>query len=251
MVHVETRGAVALVRLQYGKVNLLDDEMLAALISKLDELEKSPPRALALTGAGASFSAGVDLFKVLDGGASYLEKFIPLLSAALLKLFIFPKPVVAAVNGHAIAGGCILACACDRRLMAEGSGRIGVAELQVGVPFPALPLEIVRFAVDPRYFQEVIYTGAAYSPAEAKDRGIVDEVVKAEELLERAFAVAERLAAIPAESFRLTKLLLRQPTIERSERYGPTNDLAAQKIWASEKIQNTIREYLQRTVGKK
>lgn len=251
MIHTETRGAVAIVRLEYGKVNLLDADMLSAIIAKLDELEKQNHRALVLTGAGSVFSAGVDLFKVVDGGGPYLEKFIPLLSAALLKLFIFSKPVVAAVNGHAIAGGCILCCACDHRLMAEGNGRIGVAELQVGVPFPALPLEIMRFAVDPKYLQELVYSGATYSPAEAKERGIIDDVVKPEELLDQALTVAERLGAIPAESFRLTKLLLRQPTVERSERYGKINDPEAQKIWASERIQKVIREYLERTVRKK
>ncbi len=251
MIHTETRGAVAIVRLEYGKVNLLDADMLAAIIAKLDELEKQDHHALVLTGAGSSFSAGVDLFKVVVGGGPYLQKFIPLLSAALLKLFIFPKPLVAAVNGHAIAGGCILACACDHRLMAEGSGRIGVAELQVGVPFPALPLEIMRFAVDLKYLQEMVYTGATYSPTEAKARGIIDDIVKPEELLDRAIAAAERLGAIPAESFRLTKLLLRQPAVDRSERYGKINDPEAQKIWASEKIQKVIREYLERTVRKK
>ncbi|HEX9652287.1 MAG TPA: enoyl-CoA hydratase/isomerase family protein [bacterium] len=251
MIHSETRGTVAIMRLEYGKVNLLDADMLSAIIAKLEELEKQDHRALVLTGAGSTFSAGVDLFKVLNGGGLYLQKFIPLLSEALLKLFVFPKPVVAAVNGHAVAGGCILACACDHRLMAEGSGRIGVAELQVGVPFPALPLEIMRFAVDPRYLQEMVYTGNTYSPAEARERGIIDEVVKPEALLDRTLAVAERLGTIPTESFRLTKLLLRQPAIERSDRYAKTNDPEAQKIWASLNIQNTIRDYLQRTVRKK
>lgn len=251
MIQIETRGDIAIVRLEHGKVNLLDADMLAALSAQLDELEKQQHRALVLTGAGPAFSAGVDLFKVVDGGGTYLQSFIPLLSQALLKLFVFPKPVVAAINGHAIAGGCILACACDHRLMADGSGQIGVAELQVGVPFPALALEIVRFAVDPRCLQEIVYTGQSYLPQEAKDRGIIDEVVKPEELLERALAAARQLGAIPGESFRLTKLLLRQPAIERSERYGKTNDPEAQKVWASENIQNVIREYLKRTVGKK
>jgi enoyl-CoA hydratase len=251
MINIETRGNIAIVRIEYGKVNLLDTDMLEALRSKLEDLGKQDHAALVLTGNGSVFSAGVDLFKVLNGGEAYLQKFIPLLSEALLKLFVFPKPVVAAVNGHAIAGGCILTCCCDYRFMAEGSGRIGIAELQVGVPFPALPLEIMRFAVDHRYLQEMIYTGNTYSPDEAKTRGIVDEVVKPEELLNSSLATAEKLGAIPGESFRLTKLLLRQPYFENSEQSGRTNDPEAQKIWASPKIQEHIREYLERTVRKK
>src|SRR5262249_13880141 len=79
-------------------------------------------------------------------------------------LFTFPKPVVAAVNGHAIAGGCVMVLACDARLMAEGAGTIGMPELLVGVPFPADVLEVVRFAVPRHKVQSLIYTGRTLPP---------------------------------------------------------------------------------------
>src|ERR1700722_9898216 len=88
-----------------------------------------------------------------------------------------PMSLVAALNGHAIAGGCVLACCADRRIMAQGSGRIGITELLVGVPFPALAFEIVRFAVPARYLPEFTFGAATYDTDAALQRGCVDAVV--------------------------------------------------------------------------
>ena len=143
-------------RLAHGKVSAIDLELLECVVDRLDQIEESSARAIVLAGTGSSFSAGVDLFRVLDGGPDYLNRFLPALSRALVRLFTFPRPVVAAINGHAIAGGCILASACDYRLMALGKGKIGVPELVVGVPFPMIALEILRDLVPDRRFQEVV-----------------------------------------------------------------------------------------------
>src|SRR5919201_5523401 len=89
-------------------------------------------------------------------------------NAMFAAVFTHPKPVVAAVNGHAIAGGCVLACAADRRLMARDSIRIGITELLVGVVFPPLPMEIMRHAVAPEHFEEAVLSGTTYLPAEAQ-----------------------------------------------------------------------------------
>src|SRR5262249_58457001 len=97
-------------------------------------------------GTGRIFSAGVDLLRLSEGGASYVRKFLPALCAMFAAVFSHAAPVVAAINGHAIAGGCVLACAADRRLVAREGGRIGVAGLLVGGPFPPGPLEIMRGA---------------------------------------------------------------------------------------------------------
>ena len=96
------------------------------------------------------FSAGVDLLKVVDGGAVYVRMFLPVFRRVFESLFDYPKPVVAAVNGHAIAGGCVLACAADHRVMAAGTARIGMPELLVGVALPTVALETVRCACPSR-----------------------------------------------------------------------------------------------------
>ena len=112
-------------------------------------------KAMVLTGQGKMFSAGVDLKRLSAGGADYVRAFLPVLHKLYDAVFFYPKPVIAAINGHAIAGGAVLAACADRRVMAKDGGRIGVTELQVGVPFPALAFEIVRFAVPPRYLSGI------------------------------------------------------------------------------------------------
>ena len=118
-----------------------------------------------LTGQGKIFSAGVDLKRLSEGGADYIRQFLPALHRLYDAVFFHPKPVVAAINGHAIAGGCVLACCADRRIMARRGGRIGVTEMLVGVPFPALAFEIMRHATPPYFFSETILSGATF-PAE-------------------------------------------------------------------------------------
>ncbi len=184
MLQTEQHGDVAVLRLAHGKASALDLELLEALAVELGRIAEGPARALVVTGIGSIFSAGVDLFRVVDGGAEYIDRFLPALDLAIERLLTFPKPTVAAVNGHAIAGGCILALACDRQVAARGPGRIGVPELLVGVPFPPLPLEIVRDAVPAARFAEVIYGGATYGPDEARELGLVGEVVEPDQLLE-------------------------------------------------------------------
>src|SRR5262249_18597291 len=137
----QTDGVLTL-RLAHGKASAMDAELLDALLRELDGIAEDV-RAVVLTGTASIFSAGVDLFRLTRDGADYVRRFIPLLCRCLRALFAFPRPVVAAANGHAIAGGCILVLAADYRLMADGVGRIGVPELLVGVPFPAAALEIV------------------------------------------------------------------------------------------------------------
>ncbi len=248
MIENEMRGDVAVLRMAHGKANALDLELLQALAARLDEIE-GLARAVVLTGSGSIFSAGVDLFRLLDGGDSYLERFLPTLTGALMRLFTFPRPVVAAINGHAVAGGCILALACDHRLLADGPGRVGVPEQLVGVPFPALPLEIVRSALPAHCAQEAIATGRTYPAAEAFQRGFADELVPPDRLLDRACEVAAQLGAIPAATFSLTKRQLRRPALRRVQDLADLQHEVAE-IWTSEETQKTIRDYLARTVRK-
>src|SRR5262245_8666044 len=232
----ESAGIVTL-RLAHGKVSAMDLELCDELRRQFDACRDA--RAMILTGTGSSFSAGVDLFRLIDGGAAYLERFWPALSGVLETLFVFPRPVVAAVNGHAIAGGCFLAAACDYRLMS--GGKIGVPELLVGVPFPTVIMEILKFVAG-RDAQYLAYSGVTLPPEEARNRGLIDEVVDADRRLARAREVAERFAAIPADSFRLTKLQLRR---------GIDGDAEALAVWSRPDIHAHIRDYLARTVGKK
>jgi enoyl-CoA hydratase len=240
---------VLTLRLAHGKASALDVELLDALLHELDGVAEDV-RALILTGSGSIFSAGVDLFRLTREGADYVRHFLPLLSRFLHTLFTFPRPVVAAVNGHAIAGGCVIVLASDARLMAEGAGKIGVPELLVGVPFPTAALEIVRFAVPREKVQSLIYTGRTLSAQEALGAGLVDEVVVPGALMTRAQELAQQLALIPPPVYSLTKLSLRAEALEQIEKAGEMQDRAALEVWSAPQTHSYIREYLRRTLGK-
>ena len=124
MIDVKSEGGITLVTMRHGKANALDIELCEAMTKCLDALRSSDDRAVVLTGQDRMFSAGVDLIRLSSGGPDYVRAFLPALHRLYDAVFFHPKPVVAAINGHAIAGGCVLACCADRRIMARGSGRM-------------------------------------------------------------------------------------------------------------------------------
>lgn len=248
MIDRTTNGPITTLRLAHGKASALDLELVEGLALVVAEVAASDARAVILTGTGSIFSAGVDLFRLADGGDEYARRFVPALSRMLLELLTFPKPLVVAVNGHAIAGGCIMTLAGDYRLMAAGSGRIGMPELLVGVPFPPSVLEAVRFAVPPQHLQMLIYTGRTLTPEDALRHGLVDEVT--DDLAARAKAMAQHFASLAPESFALAKRQLRDRTVTHAKHYANELDSAVQEQWAAPETHARIREYLAKTVKK-
>src|SRR5438105_4302410 len=239
MLEFKERDDVAIVRMAHGKVNALDVELLQAIAKAFGGLE--PGRAVVLTGAGRSFSAGVDLKRITDGGMDYARVFRPSLSAAVMAVFDHPGPVVAAVNGHAIAGGCVLAAACDRRLMSGGT--IGLTEMRVGVPFPSVPMEVMRHVMGPAV-RRLVCDAELLDPAAAQAAGLVDEVVAPESVLDAAVAAAARLARITPEVFAYTKRQLQGPARDRLASVSQAEDDASTQMWASPAVQDAINGFM-------
>jgi enoyl-CoA hydratase len=165
-------------------------------------------------------------------------------------VFFCEKPVVAAINGHAIAGGCVLACAADARVMADNGSRTGVTELLVGVPFPPLAFEIMRYVTAPQFFPEVIFHGQTFLPEEAKRRGLIDEIVSSDTVMDRAVAAAERLAALSPQAFALTKRQMRQTVAERVANNEGSHGGEIVEIWAAQATHDYIRAYVAKTLKK-
>jgi enoyl-CoA hydratase len=132
--------------------------------------------------------------------------------------------------------------------MTQEAGRIGVTELLVGVPFPPIALEIMRSATAPEHFSDVLFSAATYPPAQAMERGLIDEIVDPGVLLERALACANALAALPPTAFAVTKRQVRQAVLERAN-LDPSQ-AEVEKIWTAPETLARIREYVSRTLHK-
>jgi enoyl-CoA hydratase len=135
--------------------------------------------------------------------------------------------------------------------MVQGSGRIGVTELLVGLPFPALAFEVMRSVTLSRYFSQAIYAGDTVLPEAGAERGWIDEVVAPADLMDRAITVAQTLAALPASTFAMTKHQMHLPVVERMELVGDEIDEAVIDIWAAPDATTRIQDYVARTLKKR
>jgi enoyl-CoA hydratase len=248
MIDHSIRDGVTILQMQRDPANVLDVEFSDAIQAAISAAGKDDQtKAVVLTGAESVFSAGVDLFRLLDGGTEYVSAFLASLNRLFHTAHTTEKPLVAAINGHAIAGGAILALACDYRVMADGSSTIGLPELNVGVPFPSSALAIVTSSVPRQYQREVILLGRSFDPEAAKARGLIDEIAPQDAVLNRSVAIARELASVPPRSFSLTKRLLGMPP------GADTSDLDEEvyATWTDPATHEHIRGFLEKTLGKR
>ncbi len=243
MLELTFHDRTAVLTLSHGKVNALDLEFCSVLNRQLNQLKDDSCRAVVLTGVKSVFSAGVDLVRLLKEPVDYLDAFLPELVALFEHIFLYPKPIVAAVNGHAVAGGCIIVCACDYRVISR-KARIGVPELRVGVPFPSAGLEIMRSAATPRCFRKIINIGATYTGQRAVEAGLADESIDPDYVMETTMKAAEQLAEISPQVFQLTKRNLRRPVMEQIIRGNEIYGDEINRLWRDEKTRKTIAEYV-------
>ena len=228
-------GDLATVTLSRGKVNALNVPMVRALSDCFGELETDDSvRGVILTGAGKFFSFGFDIPEFLgftqDAVVDYLTRFTDLYA----QIFVFPKPVVAALNGHAIAGGCMIATACDLRVMASGKGKISLNEITFGASVFAGCVAMLTHRVGGQNAERILYSGEMYGAEEAAQLGLVDEVAAPEDLPARAEAAARGLAGQDPVAFASIKRLVRGPVAEAMRRREADSVREFADIWYSE-----------------
>lgn len=212
---LEWRDGIALIRLACGKANALNPRSLDAIERALAEATDGGARGLVLTGYDRFFSAGLDLVVLYNLERDVMDAFMRRFDAVMLRVFAFPRPVVAAIGGHAVAGGAILALACDARVMGASAGRFGLNEVRLGVPFPASALEIARYAIPAASVERALCEGELLDPHDALARGLVTELAD-RDVVEAAHAICVRLADMPAGAFETIKASLKGPAVERA-----------------------------------
>jgi enoyl-CoA hydratase len=211
-----------IVRLQRPPVNALDLELVRAITTAIAQAVDERAPAIVLTGHGACFSAGIDTKVVPTYTDEQRREAIGAINTMVSVIYAAPIPIVAAVNGHAIGGGLVMALACDLRVAVRGDYRVALNEVAAGVPFPAGPLALVRAELDPPVVRDLCLTGRMLGPEEALALRVVDQLAAPADLLERALALAGQLAAMPA--YEIVKRQLRGALAAELERVATTGD---------------------------
>ncbi len=216
---VSTGEGVAEVTFSRGKVNALNEPAVEELADCFQKLAADPEaKAIIFTGQGKFFSFGFDIPEFLSYSKESFTRYLTKLTGLYTYLFTYPKPLVAALNGHTIAGGCMLALACDYRVMVAGKAKISLNEITFGSSLFAGSLRMLRFVVGEKNAQSIAYSGAMYTAEEAQQLGLVDQVASEEKLMDHAREAARRFAAKDSAAFRSIKRMLRRSAAEDMKR---------------------------------
>jgi enoyl-CoA hydratase len=216
-IHVEEHGDVALVRVDRPPANAMDLELLAEGAAVLAELESAAPGAAVLTGREGFFSAGVDLKVAPTLAPDEQRDMVAGINRLFAGWYAFSRPLVCAVNGHAIAGGLILALCGDYRVCAT-EGKLGLTELRAGIPYPAAAIGVVRVEMSPQAARQLVLGADLVVPQRALELGVVDEIATRGQVVPRALEVAAAYAALPRDAYTRVKRQLRGSAIEAIER---------------------------------
>ncbi|HWP67200.1 MAG TPA: enoyl-CoA hydratase/isomerase family protein [Candidatus Limnocylindria bacterium] len=224
-------GGVRVLALDRPPANAIDELLLTELAVALNEAQADPAvRALAVTGTGRFFSGGFDLAAPRRDAAAarQMQRLYRDVHAELLG---FPKPTLAAVNGHAIAGGFVLALACDYRLGLDADYRIGLNEIAVGAGFPRTAVEIVRLRLPHARASELMLGAALYPASQGVRLGLVDELLAPDAFEATVQRRAARLGAFPRAAYVDAKLALVSEALERIARESDADGERTDAVW--------------------
>jgi len=240
---LDRRGDVAVLTLGRGRVNAIDEATVDELRERVPDLERDPDtRAVVLTGRGTFFSFGFDVPALYDYPPADFTRFLTKFTRLLRALYELRKPLVAAVNGHAVAGGFMLATTADHRIMASGKAKISLNEIMFGAALFAGSIEMLRAVVGDRRAETFALGGAMYGAEDARAMGLVDEVAAPDAVVPRALDIASDMAARDQAAYGAIKRLLRAPTLERIDRAEPASIARFVEIWYSPDTRERLKD---------
>jgi enoyl-CoA hydratase/carnithine racemase len=243
-ISVETLDRIAIVKLDRAVTNAIDKKMVADLSGAIKTLEEDDGiHGVVLTGANDKFfSIGLDIPMLFEFQEREFKSFYHSFNQLCSQLLRFPKPMVAAIGGHAIAGGYILTLCCDYRLIAEGRKLIGLNEIKLGLPVPYIADCMLRTLIGFGKARQVMDSGAFYEPYDARTMGMVDEIYPAEDLLDRAVKCVAQLAQNDLRAFGAIKLNRLEPVLADIESRVDTQEALFVEMWFSEKTRERLVE---------
>lgn len=242
-VQLSIDDGIATVAINRPKVNAINEQVVSELRNVFRELAlDTRVKAVILTGRGSFFSFGFDIPGFMDYPKEAFHRFIMSFSDLVQRIFVFPKPVIAALNGHTVAGGCVLAIACDRRVMVGGKAKIALNELTLGASVFTSIAEILKYTVGSRKAQLLLYTGKMNSAEEALALGLVDKVVSVEDINDAALGAAHELSGWDVFAFGSVKRLLRKDALDIIERDEESSISEFVDIWYFQNTRDKLRK---------
>jgi enoyl-CoA hydratase len=227
-VAVDSHDGIAIVRIDRPPANALDPDLVEELRVVAEDVERTAPDAVVLTGRNRFFSAGLDLNLVPALDEDSRRDMVMGVNRMAAAWYALSRPVVCAVSGHAIAGGLVLALCGDYRVGSR-VGKLGLTEVRVGVAYPAGALTVVRAALSPPAVRVLVLRAHLVEPEEALTLGLLDELAPPADVLERGLAMAVELGGLPGDTYATVKRQLRGETIAELQRIAggagdPLND---------------------------
>lgn len=215
---VSIKDKLAIVTLNNGKANALNKKLITKLSNMLTHIENDEQiGGVILTGREGFFSAGLDLVELYHLDQAGAKSFWQLFLDFTAKLIAFKKPMVAAINGHSPAGGCVMALACDARIMAEGKYIIGLNEVPVGIIVPNSIFRLYAFWLGQANAARSLLEGKLFTPQEAYQIGLVDELAKPESILTAAEKRIRKYMALAPNTWQQSKINIRKQLIAASQ----------------------------------
>ena len=219
---IEVAEECAVVRMNTNKVNVQNQQFFADLHGAFDRLEREfKELPVVLTGQGDAFSAGIDFqysFDIFGSGSDdKIREWYRAYRETNLRIFTYPRPTVAAMNGHAIAGGLITALDCDFRIAARKPAKFGLNEVPIGIPMPAAYVEIIKYALGDQVGALTTLRGKLYGLEEAERLGFFHEVVEPAELLGTAIAYAKCISPDCNTAYAMSKKALQDGVLRQIE----------------------------------
>jgi enoyl-CoA hydratase len=247
LVAVKDRDGIAVLTLDRPPANAFAPELVLRLRAALRE--NAGARALVLASAQPGlFSAGWDLPRISAMARAEMKEYLESFCDLVAEIFTYPVPVVAALPGHAIAGGLIVACAADERYAAEGKGRFGLSEVALGVPLPACCLELFAYVLGPRRMERLTASAQNLPADQALSLGLLDRVVPAADLLEISLERANQLARGSAAAYAEVKRRARAETVARFN--AARKDDPFLDFWFSPEARKRIVALVEKLIGK-
>jgi len=243
---MERADEIAVLRLDKGRGNAIDQALIDDLLRVVPELAKDAGVSGVLLASAHPklFSPGLDLLGLVDLDRLAMERFMLRFAEAMGSLYGLPKPVVAAVNGPAVAGGCILALTADWRVLKRGAP-IGLNEVKVGVPLPWSVATLLRASVPPQSLARVALLGRNFADEEALAVGLADEIGDAEGFEAACMARLREFTEKDAAALARTKSYLRAGVLAEMKAREPELMQEWLESWFSETTRARIRKIVE------